>query len=103
MRVLVTGAAGTIGGAVSRALLTRGHQVLGVVQTDAEPVDPGVQALVADLTDPALVTSAAAGVDAAVHAASPNDERAGRFDHTVITALLDAFAGTDRPLVYTSG
>lgn len=103
MRVLVTGASGTIGAAVSRALLATGHQIVGVAHTGADRLPSGVEPVVADLFDAAAVAAAAEGVDAAVHAATSNDERAGQLDRTVVNALLDAFAGTGQALVYTSG
>ncbi|GAA3308753.1 NAD-dependent epimerase/dehydratase family protein [Nonomuraea dietziae] len=103
MRVLVTGASGTIGGAAARALLRRGHQVVGVVRAVGQAVPEGVEPLVADLFEAGAAAAAAEGVDGAVHAASTNDERAGEFDRVVVRALLDRFAGTGRPLVYTSG
>ncbi|RZS37508.1 nucleoside-diphosphate-sugar epimerase [Herbihabitans rhizosphaerae] len=100
MRVLVTGASGTIGSAVAAALVRHGHEVVGTVTMDGRPVPDGVRPLTVDLFDPkALPTD----VDAAVHAASSNDERAGELDDAVVGALLDAFAGTGKPLVYTSG
>lgn len=103
MRVLVTGASGTIGGAVARALIGRGHTVVGTVTAADRPVPAGVEPLVADLFDPAALNAAAASVDAAVHAASSNDERAGELDTTVVTGLIEAFAGTGKALAYTSG
>ncbi|TQM25760.1 NAD-dependent epimerase/dehydratase family protein [Nocardia bhagyanarayanae] len=103
MRVLVTGVSGTIGSAVARALLGRGHAVVGTVTGADRPAPDGVERVIADLFDPEALVAVAAGVDAAVHAASSNDERAGELDRGVVTALLDAFEGTGKPLVYTSG
>jgi nucleoside-diphosphate-sugar epimerase len=66
MRILVTGAAGHIGGHVTRELLDAGHQV---VLTDLLPVDePRADAVhIGDLRDPALVGKAVNGVDVVVH------------------------------------
>ncbi|REE97210.1 NAD-dependent epimerase/dehydratase family protein [Thermomonospora umbrina] len=103
MRVLVTGVSGTVGSAVARALLRHDHQVVGVVKSIERPVPEGVEPLAADLFEPGALTEVAGRVDGAVHAASSNDERAGLLDGAVVGTLLDAFEGTGRPLVYTSG
>lgn len=103
MRVLVTGVSGTIGGGVARALLRRGHTVIGTVTAENRPAPEGVEPLVADLFDPEALAETAGNVDAAVHTASSNDERAGELDHTVVGTLLNAFEGTNKALVYTSG
>lgn len=101
MKVLVTGASGTIGGAVARALVERGHQVVGVVTGPGRAVPEGVESLVADLFEPGAL--AVGEVDGVVHAASSNDERAADLDHNVVDSVLKDFAGTDKPFVYTSG
>ncbi|OLF15024.1 NAD-dependent epimerase/dehydratase family protein [Actinophytocola xanthii] len=103
MRVLVTGLSGTIGGAVARALVRRGHTVVGTVKAEGRPVPEGVEPLVADLFAPGALAGVAKDVDAAVHAASSNDERSGELDYAVVSTFLDAFAGTSKPFVYTSG
>jgi uronate dehydrogenase len=69
-RVLVTGAAGTIGPAACAGLAARGWKVRGL---DDRPLD-GVQGLadppiVAELSDAAALDRATAGVDAVVHLA----------------------------------
>jgi nucleoside-diphosphate-sugar epimerase len=102
MRVLVTGAAGTVGGAVTRALLRRRHQVLGTVTRVADPVPDGVRPLVVNLFDPVALQPVAGEFDAAVHAAATHDQWAGELDRTVVCALLEAFDGTGKALVYTS-
>lgn len=91
MRVLLTGVSGTVGSAVARALERHGHEVVGVDRKRA------------DLFDPTALTGLVDDMDGAVHAASSNDERAGELDRTVLSTLYDAFAGTERPVVYTSG
>ncbi|URM97422.1 NAD-dependent epimerase/dehydratase family protein [Actinomadura madurae] len=102
MLVLVTGATGTIGSAVVRALRRRGHDVIGVVRAGTGLPD-GVASITADLFEPEALADVLPRADALVHAASSNDERAGGLDHGVVETTLRAFAGTDKPLLYTSG
>ena len=70
-RVLVTGAAGAVGPAVVRALVARGIGVRAFVRHDGDRrVLPSVvEVRVGDLTDPAVVEAAVAGVDGVVHLA----------------------------------
>ncbi|MEV5976676.1 SDR family oxidoreductase [Streptomyces sp. NPDC052114] len=62
--VLVTGATGTVGSDLVSALRTRGVTVRAMIRDAGRPV-PGVENVVADLRDPASVTAALDGVDAA--------------------------------------
>ncbi|WP_082972974.1 NAD-dependent epimerase/dehydratase family protein [Mycobacterium sp. E2497] len=105
MHVLVTGVTGTIGGAVARALTQRGHTVTGTVRDESSRagVPDGVEVVVADLFETDGLSHLAQRMDGAVHAASSNDERAAELDQRVVAALVAAFAGTDKPFVYTSG
>lgn len=66
MRVLVTGGAGFIGSHIVTTLRDAGDDV---VILDREPVDD-VGAIVADITDPAVVTHALIGIDAVCHQAA---------------------------------
>lgn len=71
MRVAVTGATGNVGTALSRSLLSEGHEVVGVVRRPPPPSESGtdVEWVSADLSaecHEALV-SAFAGADAVVH------------------------------------
>lgn len=68
--ILVTGAAGLLGRFVVRDLLVNGYSVRGL---DRRAGESGIEWHVGDVTDPALVTKAMAGVDAVLHiAAVPN-------------------------------
>src|ERR1700712_2054535 len=110
MRIFLTGATGFIGSAIVPELLKAGHQVVGMTRSDA-----GARALVAaraepyhgTLEDPVSVRRGAADADGVIHTAFDHDF--SRFvancekDRRVIQALGAALAGSDRPLVITSG
>ena len=67
MRVLVTGASGTLGAATARALAARGDRVT-VLQR--RPSGLGLPEVLADVADADAVRAAAAGQDAVVHLAA---------------------------------
>ncbi|MET4921400.1 NAD(P)-dependent oxidoreductase [Streptomyces sp. PSRA5] len=89
MRVLVTGAAGHIGGHVIDDLLAHGHRI---VATDLVPVDdPRLDRVhTGDLRDPELVRDAMADADAVVHLGAvphPNsDDDSALFATNCLTA-----------------
>lgn len=68
-RVLVTGAAGTIGRATCPGLNARGWSVRGLDRAPLDGVRGLDDAVVADIRDTAAVDAAMAGVDAVVHLA----------------------------------
>jgi uncharacterized protein YbjT (DUF2867 family) len=91
MRILVTGATGTLGRPLVDELRARGHEVRALSRRPHEP-----QAGVAWFTD---LPAAAGGLDVVVHAAS-NTRRAGRGDVEMARDLLHA-AG-DAHVVFVS-
>jgi nucleoside-diphosphate-sugar epimerase len=110
MHVFVTGATGHIGSAVVDELLQAGHRVTGLARSDASAAaltDKGVEVYRGDLADPDGLGSAAAASDGVIHLAFAHD-----FDNFVgvaeqdlraVQAMGEALAGSDRPLVVTSG
>jgi uronate dehydrogenase len=74
MKVLVTGAAGSIGSVLVRGLADRGHAVRGL-DLVAGPLDAcELGWIVGDCLDPAVAGAAVDGVDAVVHLAGNPDE-----------------------------
>lgn len=72
-RVVVTGAAGMLGGNMTRSLARDGYQVVGVdlrAPSTQDSQEAGIVHEVADVRDTAVLTGLLAGADAVVHCAS---------------------------------
>lgn len=114
MRVVVTGAAGFVGGAVARTLRDRGDDVIALVrdpQHATGPADAGLKLVANDLSDVGRIAEALHDADAAIHAAGSyrvgirESARGAMWEANVgtTTRLLDAAeAAATRRIVYVS-
>jgi nucleoside-diphosphate-sugar epimerase len=99
MKIFCTGASGYIGGSVAAHLAAAGHQVTGLVRSP-EKADSvrayGIEPLLGTLDDTEILSRAAQAADVVVNAANA-DHRGS------VVTLLDAIAGSGKPLIHTSG
>lgn len=110
MRVFITGATGFIGSYLVPELINAGHQVVGLSRSDsgAEALTrAGAEVFRGNVNDLDCLRTAADAVDGVIHAAFNHDfsnlKQNSEDDRKVIEAFGEALAGSDRPLVITSG
>jgi nucleoside-diphosphate-sugar epimerase len=108
VRVFVLGGTGSIGSAVVRELVSRGHQVHGLARSDASAqklADLGATPLAGDITSPEPWVGSLAQFDAMIHAACDFSTAMGEIDRRLLDVLLPAFAAQPKKprFIYTGG
>ncbi|MEO7215688.1 SDR family oxidoreductase [Mucilaginibacter sp.] len=132
MRIFLTGASGFIGSALISELTAAGHQVIGLVRSDASAkslIDLGGEAHFGSLDDLDSLKAGAAKADGVIHTAFIHSfskisigarlrvllgglpagialrfmTTIAKMDSDAITAMGSVLKGSDRPMVTTSG
>ena len=110
MRVFVTGANGWVGSALVPELIAAGHKVTGLVRSEQKAQAlraAGGEPLLGSLGDLETLKRAASGADGVIHLAFGLDfskiVELAEEDRRAIEAFGEAYAGSDRPVIITSG
>jgi nucleoside-diphosphate-sugar epimerase len=110
MKIFVTGASGFIGSAIVAELLRAGHEVLGLARSDASATAiaaAGAGVHRGDLADIASLRTGAKTCDGVIHTGFVHDfarfKEVCELDRQVIEAFGEELAGTQKPLLVSSG
>lgn len=98
-QVFVTGVAGYIGGSVAARLVKAGYKVKGLtrLEPNKDKLEAiGIEAVIGDLSDFALVTEHAQEADIVIDAADSDNEEA-------VKTFLEALKGSGKIFIHTSG
>jgi len=99
MKIFITGASGYIGGSVAVHLRDQGHEVTGLVRTEAAAAGLarlGLASMIGHLADTDVISRAVQASDAVINTAEADDVE-------LLKPLLAALSGTGKGLIHTSG
>jgi nucleoside-diphosphate-sugar epimerase len=99
MKIFVTGASGYIGGSITTALVSAGHEVMGLCRsTDTAELlkQKGVVPILGTLNDERVLFQAAHSADAVINTADADNP-------FVVDILIRALEGSGKKLIHTSG
>ena len=103
MKIFLTGASGYIGSVVAERLRAAGHLVSGLARSEASAAklrSAGIEPVRGGFEDATAIGAAARGADGVISMATTYDPAV---DGPAIDAMIGALAGSNKPLVYTSG
>jgi nucleoside-diphosphate-sugar epimerase len=107
LRILVLGGTGSIGSAIVRELISRGHEVHGLARSEASVTKLaglGATPLPGDITSPETWSAGLPQVDAVIHAACDFDSDMAAIDRRLLDHLLPALGmQATRPRFITTG
>jgi nucleoside-diphosphate-sugar epimerase len=108
VRVFILGGTGSIGCAVVRELVRRGHDVRGLARSDGSAAklgEFGAKPIAGDIAAPEQWAGSLPQIDAVIHAACDFDSQMGRIDRRLLDALLPALAAQPKKprFIYTGG
>src|SRR4051794_20402050 len=106
MHVFLTGATGHAGSAILKRLVESDQKVTALVRSEAAGVrawEDGATPRIGDAANAEWLQEILPSFDAIVHTASPGDASAATLDHDFAAAAIDAFAGTGKAYVHSSG
>jgi len=110
MRVFLTGGTGLIGSAIIPELINAGHQVLGLARSETSAralLSAGAEVLAGNLEDLHTLRDGASRADGVIHCAFDlnfaNFEKSSETERLAIAAFGTSLAGSDRPLIVSSG
>src|SRR4051794_33809154 len=106
MQVFLTGATGHAGSAIQKKLVASDQEVTALVRSEAAAAavsTAGAVSLIGDITDVEWLRGILPAFDAIVHTASPGDASSATLDRNFAAAAIEAFAGTGKPYIHSSG
>lgn len=106
MKIFITGTTGFVGSHVASSLITRGHEVMGLVRSseDAENLEKqGIEPLISTLEKVEQLQRAASQCDGVFHGVASNNEDFQKINAKAVSWILEAIEGTNKAFVMQGG